>query len=105
KNWPKRELDGLTALETETEPRILPILHNLSNDELKQFSPILAGRKNISSEIEFEEIIREIIRAIEGTMPLPEFFPEPAHDFLLPSDIRRAFQQIPEFSPLVFSGE
>ncbi len=45
KEWPQRELDGLTALETaDGENRILPIWHKVSKDEVASFSPVLADR-------------------------------------------------------------
>lgn len=42
KEWPQRELDGLTVLEAAGKSRILPIWHKVSKDEVARFSPTLA---------------------------------------------------------------
>jgi len=42
KEWPNRELDGLVALETSGEMRILPIWHKVSKDEVARYSAPLA---------------------------------------------------------------
>lgn len=44
KDWPKKELDGLTAKEMGGQKVILPIWHNISKKEITKASPILAGR-------------------------------------------------------------
>ena len=56
KKWPQDELDGLYALEGE-EKRILPLWLNIVFEEVKQFSPILAGRKALKSEDGLDKII------------------------------------------------
>lgn len=58
KEWPQRELDGLTALETtDGESRILPIWHKISKDEVASFSPVLADRLALNTST---KSIREI---------------------------------------------
>ena len=42
KAWPQRELDGLVALETQSQNRILPIWYEVSKDEVARYSPMLA---------------------------------------------------------------
>ena len=44
KRWPQAELDGLFALETENRKVILPIWKDVDAEDVKRFSPILAGR-------------------------------------------------------------
>ena len=44
KQWPKRELNALFALEEDGTPRILPVWHNLDRAEVVAYSPILADR-------------------------------------------------------------
>ena len=42
KEWPQRELDGLTALELDDgRKRILPVWHNIDATVIKQHSPTL----------------------------------------------------------------
>jgi len=44
KHWPQSELDGLFSMESAEKKRILPVWHNVTVNDVKQFSPILAGR-------------------------------------------------------------
>jgi len=87
KHWPKRELDGLVAIETASdESRILPIWHNLTHQEIATYSPALADKIAITSS-----------KGLEATIELPDHFPRPAHDILLPNNVLAAFKQLNEF--------
>jgi hypothetical protein len=44
KDWPQKELDGLAALEVNGRKVILPIWHNVTKEEVAQYSPTLADR-------------------------------------------------------------
>lgn len=44
KEWPQKELDGLTTRESGGEQIILPIWHNISKDEVIGYSPTLADK-------------------------------------------------------------
>lgn len=106
KNWTRNELNALVAQEMASgEPKILPILHNITNQELREHFPTLVDKKNISSSEGLEEVIRAIIRAVEDTLPLPEWLPSPAHDILFITNVPAAFQQISEFKTWTFSEE
>ena len=49
--WPQSELDGLTERQNAEElTLILPILHNITIDEVRKRSPTLADRLAISSD-------------------------------------------------------
>jgi hypothetical protein len=49
--WPQSELDGLTQRQNaEGRTLILPILHNITIDEVRKRSPMLADRLAISSD-------------------------------------------------------
>jgi len=50
KEWPQRELDGLTALEISKGKVILPIWHGVSHDDVARYSPVLSDRVAVSSE-------------------------------------------------------
>jgi hypothetical protein len=43
KKWPQRELDGILAKEGITGSTPLPIWHNITQEELYEFSPTLSG--------------------------------------------------------------
>jgi hypothetical protein len=49
KKWPANELAGLFALETKERKVILPILHNVTVEDVQKCNPILADRKAIPS--------------------------------------------------------
>ena len=44
KAWPKDELEALIGKEVDGEPALLPVWHGLTEAEIRQRSPILAGR-------------------------------------------------------------
>lgn len=64
KKWPRAELDGLFALETNERKVILPIWKDVTEEDVKAFSPILAGRLGVPSADGIERIILEIKRAV-----------------------------------------
>ncbi len=65
KEWPQRELDGLFSREIEGRKVILPIWHNLDEDEVTRYSPTLAGRLAIKSDRSLQEIVTDLARAAE----------------------------------------
>jgi hypothetical protein len=50
KLWPSRELDGLFSLETPGRKLILPVLHNIRQDELTKQLPMLSDRLSCSTD-------------------------------------------------------
>lgn len=66
KEWPIRELDGLVALETgDGKKRILPVLHNISADDIRGFSPTLSDRLSVSTSRGLEYVVSAIVDAIQ----------------------------------------
>lgn len=65
KNWTKRELRGLTARETNGENLILPIWHNITKEEIIEFSPPLADLVAENSKNNLSQIILSIKRTFE----------------------------------------
>ncbi len=65
KEWPQRELDGLVAKEISSGKLILPIWHDVTKDDVARFSPILADRLAVTSDRGMNNIIKEIMAAIE----------------------------------------
>lgn len=63
KEWPQKELDGLVARESHGEKVILPVWHNLTADEVRQYSPMLADRLAVSSSRGLEYVVAELLRA------------------------------------------
>jgi hypothetical protein len=66
KEWPQKELDGLVAREIEGRKVILPIWHNIDFDEVRRFSPMLADRVAIRSNIGMASVVKQLLDAIAG---------------------------------------
>src|SRR5258706_11801613 len=65
KKWPQAELDGLFALEGTSRKMILPIWKDISFEDVKRFSPILAGRLGAIASEGVPKVVGEIRRAVE----------------------------------------
>jgi len=61
KDWPQRELNGLFATMKGGERRILPIWHDLSAKEVKQYSPMLADLVAASSSDGVEAVVKKVL--------------------------------------------
>ncbi len=65
KEWPQRELDGLTAKETQSgEKVILPIWHEVDTETVTQHSPALADKLRLPSEMGAEGLADELERGL-----------------------------------------
>ena len=51
KEWPQKELNGLFSREVEGETRILPIWHEISKDEVANYSPMLADKVALNTSL------------------------------------------------------
>lgn len=61
KGWTKYELDGLFQKEMTYGKTILPIWHDITKDEVQDFSPSLAGRKALNTSMyTVKEIAEEL---------------------------------------------
>jgi hypothetical protein len=68
KNWPQYELDGLVSLEMAGRQRILPVWHEITKDEVLDYSPSLADKVALSTATyTVEEIAEEIADVIDGS--------------------------------------
>lgn len=65
KKWPKAELDGLFALESSTRKVILPIWKDVTEGDVKRFSPILAGRLAVHASEGIEKVVEAIRLAVD----------------------------------------
>jgi TIR domain len=66
KQWPRRELNALFALEEDGRPRILPVWHNLDRTALVSYSPILADRIAGNTGQGFNSLAKDISKVIFG---------------------------------------
>jgi hypothetical protein len=64
KGWPKRELNGLFALEESGHKVILPVWHDITKSALVEYSPILADRLAADTSGGIRRVALELIAAI-----------------------------------------
>ncbi|MFI3211727.1 MAG: TIR domain-containing protein [Eubacteriales bacterium] len=66
KQWTKRELDGILVKEEKTGAAPLPIWHNISYDEVYQFSPTLTGLYALSTDkLTTQDICKALLLTLE----------------------------------------
>src|SRR5262249_39154596 len=75
KLWTLHELDALLALESPTERRVLPVWHEITFSEVRQWSPLIASRVALVSSSGLPELVRAIHEAVhpEGRMLMVKF--------------------------------
>jgi len=66
KEWPKKELDALFTKEANGQYTILPVLHNIGIDDIRQKHPLLADKKALSSHIGIDFLASKIALRILG---------------------------------------
>lgn len=64
KGWPKAELDGLFSRELSGEKVILPVWHKISFEEIKGYSPLIAGKLAVNTDSGLIEVKNKILSAI-----------------------------------------
>ena len=69
KEWPQRELDGLVAREIAGVKVILPVWHDVSVENVRAYSPILADRLAASSREGLERVANRLVEAIRKSSP------------------------------------
>jgi TIR domain len=63
KKWPQRELAGLFAKEDQAKV-IIPVWHDVTEEIVRSHSPILADRLALRSSVNLDELVRELLRAM-----------------------------------------
>lgn len=67
KKWTSVELDGLFALEDINRKIIIPIWHNVTESQVREYSPILVSRLAIPSSRSIERIVEDIHIAVKSS--------------------------------------
>jgi len=89
KEWPQKELDGLVQRESAGEKVVLPVWHNISAEQIKEYSPTLADRIAVASDRGLEHVVSELLRVIPRRLPFePEMIVIGAAEFIMGSDPR-----------------
>lgn len=63
KRWPERELDGLFACMEDGE--IIPVWHNVTEEDVKKYSPMLAGVYAVKSANGMATLVTEILETVK----------------------------------------
>ena len=67
KQWPKMELDGLVAKETSSGKKaILPIWHEIDQEVVTKYSPLLAGRLAGRSADGMTKLLQQILAVLRA---------------------------------------
>jgi hypothetical protein len=64
KGWPRKELNGLMAVEDSGEKVILPVWHEIEKQTLAEYSPILADRLAADTSRGMAEVASQIIAVV-----------------------------------------
>jgi TIR domain len=64
KSWPRKELNGLMAIEEDGQKVILPVWHNVTKSEVAQYSPILADRLAANTAQGIKSVAEEISQVV-----------------------------------------
>jgi hypothetical protein len=66
KQWPGRELDGLTALEDASKKkRVLPVWHEITQQEVASYSPTLAGLFSlVAKDKSIDQMVVELVKVL-----------------------------------------
>lgn len=76
KKWPQHELDGLVVLEEHGEKKILPVWHQVTAEDVKRYSPMLAGLVAADASRGLDHVIESILKVVKprggaGGSPTP----------------------------------
>lgn len=86
KKWTVEELNGLFALEDANAKLILPIWHNVDVTVVRNFSPMLAGRRAALSSKGIQQIVEEIRISVGASGR--------THEILVPNRGLQAFRNL-----------
>jgi len=66
KEWPKKELDALMALEDGPDKKLLPIWHNITKADLKGTCSLLIDRHALSTASGLDKVAAKICQVVRG---------------------------------------
>jgi len=71
RQWPQTELDGLAGRQNaEGRNVILPVLHSITVEQVREESPSLAGVVAVSSDRGLNYVVEQLLRAMDFPPPL-----------------------------------
>jgi hypothetical protein len=66
KKWTQLELDALVSLEEPPDKLILPVWHEVTADEIRKLSPILASKLATETSRGLDEVVIALVRSIRN---------------------------------------
>jgi hypothetical protein len=75
KQWPQRELDGLSTLEVAGHSVILPVWFEVDHKNVAQYSPMLADKVAVRAATGVPQVVAELLRVILGSDRMREVSP------------------------------
>jgi len=64
KDWPQKELDALSQREAVDQKVILQVWHNISKNDIVQYSPLMADRVAVKSSEGLERVVDRILEVV-----------------------------------------
>lgn len=64
KHWPRQELNGLAARENGGGKVILPVWHNISRNDVLEYSPPLADKLGVPTSMGLEHVVAALLSAM-----------------------------------------
>lgn len=64
KEWPQKELDGLTAREVDGCKVVLPVWHNVDAETVRRHSPLLADRIAVCTDKGVDAVVEDLMKAM-----------------------------------------
>jgi len=68
KDWPIRELNALASLESQKRKVILPIWHGIDKDYIIKYTPLLADKFAVNTNIGLTQVALQILHSIQPTL-------------------------------------
>lgn len=66
KEWPQKELDGLTAREADGHKVVLPVWHNVDRETVLRYSPLLADLWASRSAKGVEGVVEDLMNVVRS---------------------------------------
>jgi serine/threonine protein kinase len=67
KEWPQRELDALSALDSGSDKVILPVWHGIDHSTVARCSPTLADKLAVSTDRGLDHVAVSIVSVVSGS--------------------------------------
>ena len=98
RDWPKKELEGLIVRERNGKKVILPVWHEVTHDDVANYSLIIAGKLAVNTDEGIETVVDEIMKVFDEDNFIEELtIPIQSKKPIYPSD-KFCMQKIEEIS-------